>query len=67
MSTVIDFSDVGGLAAQPLNIELNARVERAAAAAIRLPRMYLGASIVGDECARAIQYAGGRFPISPLE
>jgi hypothetical protein len=63
--TVIDFSEVGGLAAQPLNVELNARVERAAAAAIRLPRMYLGASIAGDECARAIQYAWWTVPDLP--
>jgi hypothetical protein len=61
----IDFNDVGGLSAQPLNIELNAHVERAAAAAIRLPRMYLGASIAGDECARAIQYAWWTIPDLP--
>jgi hypothetical protein len=63
--TAIDFTDVGGLATLPLNIELNARVERAAAAAIRLPRMYLGASIAGDECARAIQYAWWTVPDLP--
>jgi hypothetical protein len=51
----IDFSDVGGLATLPLNIELNARVERATAAA-QLPRPYLGASIAGHECARQIQF-----------
>jgi hypothetical protein len=61
----IDFTDVGGLAGLPLNVELNARVERAAAAAIRLPRMYLGASIAGDECARAIQYAWWTVPDLP--
>jgi hypothetical protein len=61
----IDFSDIGGLASQPLNIELNARVERAAAAAIRLPRMSLGASIAGDECARAIQFAWWTVPDLP--
>lgn len=61
----IDFSDAGGLAALPLNIELNSRTERAAAAAMRLPRMYLGASIAGDECARAIQYAWWTVPDLP--
>jgi hypothetical protein len=55
MTSAIDFTDIGGLASQPLNIELNARVERAMAAA-QLPRPYLGASIAGDECARRIQY-----------
>jgi hypothetical protein len=53
--TVVDFSDVGGLAVHRLNIELNNRVERATAAA-RLPRPYLGASIAGHECARQIQF-----------
>jgi hypothetical protein len=61
----IDFTDVGGLAALPLNVELNARVERATAAAARLPRDYLGASIAGDECARAIQYAWWCTPDLP--
>jgi hypothetical protein len=61
----IDFSDVGGLAAQPLNVELNARVERATAAAARLPRSYLGASIVGHECARQIQYDWWCLPDLP--
>jgi hypothetical protein len=44
------------LADEPINIELNAAIERAAAATAELPRPYLGASIVGDECARKIQY-----------
>jgi hypothetical protein len=61
----IDFSDVGGLAALPLNLELNARIERATAAAARLPRDYLGASIAGDECARAIQYSWWCTPDLP--
>jgi hypothetical protein len=65
VTAAIDFTDVGGLAALPLNVELNARVERAAAAAMALPRMYLGASIAGDECARAIQYAWWTVPDLP--
>jgi hypothetical protein len=39
-----------------INVELNAAIERAAAATAELPRPYLGASIVGDECARKIQF-----------
>jgi hypothetical protein len=56
MSDAIDFSDVGGLAALPLNIEINAHVERATATAAKMPRPYLGASIVGHECQRQVQY-----------
>jgi hypothetical protein len=44
------------LSDEPINIELNAAIERAAAATAELPRPYLGASIVGDECARKVQY-----------
>ena len=62
---MIDFSAARGLAAHKLNVELNARVERATAAAARLPRDYLGASIIGDECARAIQYAWWCIPDLP--
>jgi hypothetical protein len=65
MTIAIDFSDVGGLATLPLNVELNARIERATAAAARLPRDYLGASIAGDECSRAIQYAWWCTPDLP--
>jgi hypothetical protein len=53
----IDFSDAGGAAALPLSLEINAKVEQAAAASMRMPRSYLGASIVGHECLRQIQYA----------
>jgi hypothetical protein len=64
----IDFSDADGsakLSAQPLNVELNARVERAAAAAAKLPRVYLGASIVGHECMRQVQYEWWCVPMLP--
>jgi hypothetical protein len=60
--TAIDFSGTDGLAALRLNVELNARVERATAAEARLPRDYLGASIIGDECSRAIQYSWWCLP-----
>jgi hypothetical protein len=61
----IDFTDVSGLSALPLNRELNARVDRATAAAARLPRDYLGASIVGHECARHVQYDWWCIPDLP--
>ena len=56
----IDFSDADAfdrLQRDPLNVAVNDAVERATAAAARLSRMYLGASIVGHECAREIQYS----------
>jgi hypothetical protein len=56
---VIDFSDADAfdrLQRQPLNVVINAGVERATAAATRLSRMYFGASIIGHACARQIQY-----------
>jgi hypothetical protein len=55
----IDFSDADEfdrLQREPLNVGINAAVERAMAATARLSRVYLGASIVGHECARQIQY-----------
>ena len=45
------------LALEPLNVTINDALERAAAIKAELPRPYLGASIVGHECARRIQYA----------
>lgn len=44
------------LSIEPVNIAVNDAIERAAAAAAELPRPYLGASIIGDECLRKIQY-----------
>jgi hypothetical protein len=41
---------------EPINVAHNDAIERAAATAAELPRPYLGASIVGHECARRIQY-----------
>jgi hypothetical protein len=55
----IDFSDADEfdrLQREPLNVAINAALERAVAGAARLSRAYLGASIVGHECARATQY-----------
>jgi hypothetical protein len=44
------------LSIEPINVELNAAIERASATTAELPRPYLGASIVGHECARRIQF-----------
>jgi hypothetical protein len=44
------------LSVEPVNIAINDAIERAAATAAELPRPYLGASIVGHECARRIQF-----------
>jgi hypothetical protein len=61
---VIDLSRVNiNLADEPLNIEINARIERTM---IReLPRGYLGASAVGHECMRQTQYAWWSKPLLP--
>jgi hypothetical protein len=52
----IDDDGLGCLQREPINVEINAAVERAIAAAARLPRVYLGASAVGYECLRQVQY-----------
>jgi hypothetical protein len=44
------------LSIEPINVAVNDAIERAAATAAELPRPYLGASIVGHECLRRIQY-----------
>jgi hypothetical protein len=45
------------LSLDPINGIINAAIEHAAATAAELPRPYLGASIVGYECARRTQYS----------
>jgi hypothetical protein len=45
------------LSLESVNTAINAAIERAAATAAELPRPYLGASIVGYECARRIQFS----------
>jgi len=45
------------LSLEPVNVALNDAIERAAATTVELPRPYLGASIIGYECARRIQYS----------
>jgi hypothetical protein len=44
------------LSLEPINDAINQAIERAAARAAELPRPYLGASIIGHECARRIQF-----------
>jgi hypothetical protein len=44
------------LADEPINVALNAAIARVMAGKAELPRPYLGASIVGSECLRRIQY-----------
>jgi hypothetical protein len=66
--SAIDFNVVGQpdpLQSTPLNVELNARIERAVAAASALPRQYLGASILGHECARQVQFDWWCLPELP--
>jgi hypothetical protein len=44
------------LSIEPVNAAINDAIERAAATTDELPRPYLGASIVGSECLRKVQY-----------
>ena len=44
------------LSIAPINTAINTAIERAAATTAELPRPYLGASIVGHECLRRIQF-----------
>ena len=51
-----DADDYVRLLNEPINVELNALVERVALATPRLTRAYLGASSAGDDCLRKIQF-----------
>jgi hypothetical protein len=44
------------LSLEPVNRAINDAIERSVAATAEMPRPYLGASIVGHDCARRIQY-----------
>src|SRR5262249_8780912 len=44
------------LSPEPINVAGNHAIQRAAATTAELPRPYLGASIIGHECARRCQY-----------
>jgi hypothetical protein len=61
---VIDLSRANvTLVDEPVNVEINARIDRAMVR--ELPRSYLGASAVGDECMRKTQYAWWSKPLLP--
>jgi hypothetical protein len=51
-----DADDYVRLLNEPVNVELNALLERVALATPRPLRNYLGASIAGDECPRKVQF-----------
>jgi hypothetical protein len=51
----VDFNRAN-LSIEPINVAINDSIERAAATTAELPRPYLGASIVGHECLRRVQY-----------
>src|SRR5215471_6281967 len=53
------------LSIEPINVAVNDAIERAASTTAELPRPYLGASIVGHECARRIQYDWWCTPVLP--
>jgi hypothetical protein len=53
------------LSAEPISIKINALIEEAAARANEDRRPYLGASIVGAECLRQIQFDWQVDPIHP--
>jgi len=44
------------LSSEVVNVAVNDAIERAAAAKAELPRPYLGASIVGNDCLRKVQF-----------
>ena len=53
------------LSTESINVALNNAIERAAAATAELPRQYLGASIVGSECLRKVQFDWWCKPLLP--
>jgi hypothetical protein len=61
----VDYSTAVDLLNDPLNVEINDLVERVAARAMELPRSYLGASIIGHECDREVQFSWWVRPLLP--
>jgi hypothetical protein len=53
------------LSVEPVNVAINDAIERAAATTDELPRPYLGASIVGSECLRKVQFDWWCKPLLP--
>jgi hypothetical protein len=53
------------LSLEPINGAINDAIERVASTTAELPRPYLGASIVGHECLRRIQFDWWIKPVLP--
>ena len=53
------------LSIEPMNSAINDAIERVASTTAELPRPYLGASIVGHECLRRIQFDWWIKPVLP--
>jgi hypothetical protein len=53
------------LSLETVNVAVNDAIERATAAKAELPRPYLGASIVGNECLRKVQFDWWCKPVLP--
>jgi hypothetical protein len=61
---VLDFNRAN-LSLAPISAAINALIEQAAACEIEEPRPYLGASVIGAECLRQVQYDWQVEPIHP--
>jgi hypothetical protein len=63
---MLDFNRTN-VSAAPVNITINDAIAAAARTEVKERRPYLGASIVGNECLRKIQYDWWCDPIHPLK
>ena len=61
---MLDFNRVD-ISASSISVGINAAIEQAARRNVRQPRGYLGASIVGHECLRRVQYDWFCDPVHP--
>jgi hypothetical protein len=61
----VDYSQVVSLSDEAINVAINDLIERAAAKEMELPRSYLGASIIGHECDRQVQFDWWVRPLLP--
>jgi hypothetical protein len=61
---VLDFNRAN-LSEKPISVQINTLIEQAAAREVEETRPYLGASIVGAECLRQIQYNWQVDPVHP--
>src|SRR5215510_12447544 len=62
---MLDFNRAN-ISAAPINVAINDAIAAAARAMAEAPRLYLGASIVGHECLRKIQFDWQCDPVHPL-